>query len=219
MLSLVACGPDDPVVDPDTPPAATTTTMPRPEGFDSDWCVSARRIALASSVMDAVDPTDAEAVEAAVTEMLAEAEAAAPAAPPEIAADVEEALASFREIDAALAAVDYELLRADLSGVADDQGASERVDAYNVEICGLEPDVDDGTTSGSGFDPTEGPIRDQLIETFVARGLTPEEAACIVDNVDVTDAEQMRDEQVLLEMIETCQIDLERLTVTTEANG
>lgn len=220
MLALAACGgPGEPVADPETPPAATTTTMPRPEGFDSAWCESARRLSAASSVMDAVDPTDAEAVEEAVTEMLAEAELAAPDAPPEIAADVEAALASFREIDAALAAVDYDLLRADLSGIADDQGSSERVDAYNVEICGLEPDVDAGATTGSEFDPRAGPIRDQLIDTFVARGFSPEEAGCIVDNVDVTDAEQMRDEQVVLELITACEIDLERLTGTTAATG
>ena len=219
---LAACsGSDDPVADPVAEPEATTTTVPRPDGFDSEWCVSARRIAAASSVMDAVDPTDPAAVEAAVTDMLAEAEAAAPLAPPEIAADVEAALVTFREIDAALAAVEYDLLRADLAGVADDQGPSERVDAYNVDVCGLEPDAGAvaGGDAGTGFDPGAGPIRDQLIDSFVERGFTAEEAGCIVDNVDVTDAEQMRDEQALSELIETCGIDLERLTGTSGSTG
>lgn len=212
-LAVSACGgADDPVADPAT--EATTTTAARPDGFDSEWCTSARRLAAASSVMDAVDPTDPEAVEDAVTEMLAEAEAAAPLAPPEIADDVEAALTSFREIDAALAAVEYDLLRADLSGIADDQAASERVDAYNVDVCGLEPDSDDDATGGD-FDPAAGPIRDQLIETFVARGFTAEEAGCLIDNVDVTDPAQMADEQVLLGLIETCGIDLDRLTGTS----
>ena len=219
-LALVACsGADDPGAEPVAEPVATTTTAARPEGYDSEWCVSARRLAAASSVTDAVDPTDPEAVEEAVTEMLAEAEAAAPLAPPEIAADVEAALVSFREIEAALAAVDFDLLRADLSGVADDQGPSERVDAYNVEVCGLEPAADDETAGASEFDPAAGPIRDQLIATFVDRGFTAEEAGCIIDNIDVTDAQQMGDEQVLVDLIETCGIDLEQLTGTTDPVG
>lgn len=211
-IVLLACGAsDDPVADPASETDPTTTTAPRPDGFDSEWCASARRLAAASSVMDAVDPTDPAAVEDAVTEMLAEAEAAVPLAPPEIADDVASALDAFRSIDAALADVGYELLRADLSGVAADQAASERVDAYNVEVCGLEPDTA-GSEPDSDFDPAAGPIRDQLIETFVDRGFTAEEAGCIIDNLDVTDASQMTDEQNLLELIETCGIDLERLT-------
>lgn len=211
-VALAACGgSDDPVAEPAAEAdAATSTTAPRPDGYDSEWCVSARRIAAASSVVDAVDPSDPEAVEAAVTDMLAEAEAAAPLAPPEIAEDVEAALASFRAIDAALADVDYDLLRADLSGVADDQGPSERVDAYNQDVCGLESDAV-GDDPESEFDPSAGPIRDQLIDTFVGEGFTPEEAACLIDNVDVTDPAQLTDQQVLLELIGTCGIDLERL--------
>jgi hypothetical protein len=224
VVALAACGGSDeqagPVTDPDATPDATTTTAPRADGFDSEWCESARRIAAASSVIDAVDPADPEAVEAAVTDMLAEAEAAAPLAPPAIADDVEAALASFRAINAALAAVDYDLLRADLSGVADDQSASERVDAYNVEVCGLEPDAEsDDDGSAGGFDPSAGPIRDQLIATFVEQGFTETEAACVIDTVDVTDAAQLRDEQTLVELVETCGIDLERVQGVTGSEG
>lgn len=220
VVALVGCsGSDDPVAEPVAEPESTTTTAPRPEGYDSEWCVSARRVAAASSVMDAVDPTDATAVEEAVTEMLAEAEAAAPLAPPEIAADVESALASFRDIDAALAAVDYDLLRADLAGVAEDSGPSERVDAYNVEVCGLEPDEPSLTGNGSAVDPADGPIRDQLIETLVERGFTVEEAGCVIDNVDVSDPQRMADQAVLLALVETCGIDLERLAGTTAPTG
>lgn len=209
-VALAACGgSDDPVSEPAAEQESTSTTAPRPDGYDSEWCVSARRIQAASSVIDAVDPGDPAAVEAAITDMLAEAEAAAPLAPAEIADDVEAALASFREIDAALAAVDYDLLRADLSGIADDQGPSERVDAYNEEVCGLEPAA--ASDSDSEFDPSAGPIRDQLVETFVAQGFTPEQAECLIDNVDVSDPAQLSDQQVLLELIATCGIDLEQL--------
>lgn len=162
--------------------------------------------------MDVVDPTDPAAVETAVTEMLAAAESAAPLAPAEIADDVDAALASFREIAAALAEVEYDLLRADLAGIADDPGPSERVDAYNVEVCGLSPVVRGG--SSGGLDPAAGPLRGQLVDTLVASGFTVDEANCVLDNVDVLDVTQWQDEQVLADVVSTCGIDLERLAAS-----
>jgi hypothetical protein len=205
LAVLSACGGgEDPVV---ADGATDEATDDRPAGYDSEWCVSARELADTSAAIDAVDPNDPEAVRAAVTEMLASTEAAAPLAPAEIADDVAESLATFQALDAALAEVDYDLLRADLTGIADDLSATERVDAYNAEVCGL--DLGDPTTSepASDIDLTEGSVRDQIVATLVAQGFSEEQAGCILDSIDPTEAATMSEEELLLGVIAACGID------------
>ena len=175
--------------------------------YDSAWCVSARESQEASDAIDAVDPNDPEAVKEAVTEMLAEAEGAAPLAPPDIAADVAESLETFRQLDAALASVEYDLVRADLTGIADDLSATERVDAYNAEVCGV--DFGPEPTTSPSMDLSSGSVRDQIVAGLVQQGFTEDEAECVLDSIDPAEAATMTEEEILAGVIVSCGIDVE----------
>lgn len=98
-------------------------------------------------------------------------------APPEIAADVEAERASFEDMQAVFADVDYNFLDVDLGLLPDSpelDAAKARVDAYLDQVCGIERDRDDDG-------PREGTMRDLLAGTFIERGATAEQAACMVD--------------------------------------
>ena len=190
-------------------------------GPDSDWCAAARRVESASDALDAedFDFTDPASVEDALGDMLSEFESALTSAPSEIRDDLDTSYANFRAFDDALAAVDYDFLRADLSVLADDEGeieaATDRIEAYNWEVCGIpiDTDTDDssgGDTSGD-FDPTAGPIRDQTIAQLMTSGFTEVEAGCIFDNADLSDPDYGSDPAVIVAVFETCGIDAQRL--------
>ncbi len=222
IAALGACGDDrEPVADPNPP-----TTVPAEEDVDgpgsSDvaaWCGAARLVREASLAMDLIDPTDADAVEAAITQMVDRSADAAPLAPDEISDDVATSLATMRRLEAAHADVDYELLRADLSAVVAGGGSAEaddRIEAFNAEHCGFTVDatddaVADPTDDGRVFDPADGPLRDQSIALLVEEGFTEDEAACIFDNIDLSDPNLVNDEEELLALVVTCDLDVERL--------
>jgi hypothetical protein len=99
------------------------------------------------------------------------------AAPPEIAADVDVEGASFEDMQAVFADVDYNFLDVDLALLPDSpelDAAKARVDAYLDQVCGIARDRDDDA-------PREGTMRDLLADTFIERGATDEQAACMVD--------------------------------------
>lgn len=240
LLAAPACGGDDePVADTGVAtgvdPGADTAVDPdvdadadadgssneAPSG-DPGWCAAARKVQEASLAMDVIDPTDPEAVEAAITLMLERAEAAAPLAPPELVADVGASLELMRRLDAALAEVGYDFVRADLSGVLDggaSSAANDRIEEYNAERCGLTlPGGEDGEdgdpgghTDGPVFDPADGPVRDQTIALLVDEGFTEDEAACLFDHIDLSDPDFATDEERLVQLVETCGLDVERL--------
>lgn len=246
-LVLVACDGDrDPVLDPDPPAAADDAADVADDVADddggavdgeeaaapseepvidpefADWCTAARSVREATVAMDEIDPTDPASVEGALTQLRERTEAAAPLAPDEIADDVAVSLDLLRRVDDALAAADYDFVRADLSTIAGDDGASEaaddRIEAFNAEACGIPPmadaAADDETASADGpvLDPADGPVRDQTIALLVERGFTEAEAACLFDNIDLNDPDLSTDQEALLALIATCDLDLERLS-------
>lgn len=188
---------------------------------DSAWCVAARDVEMASDVLDGenFDFTDPAAVETAFADMLAAFEPAIASAPPEIAADVDTTYEGFLQLRDALAAVEYDFLRADLA-VLDEldsemDAASARIEAYNEDVCGIPADdtvdePDEPDDSGE-FDPTAGSIRDQTVAELVAQGFTQDEAECIFDGIDFTDPDLGADMNVIIEVFDSCGIDLARL--------
>ena len=58
-------------------------------------------------------------------------------------------------------------------------------------------DTGSGDDSGDdgAFDPTAGSIREQLVQQFVALGLTQQESECIANGVDPTDADVLAGDQ------------------------
>jgi hypothetical protein len=233
IVALGACGDErEPVADPDPPataPAEEDVAAAAPADL-SAWCSAAELLQEAALAMDTIDPTDPDAVEAAITRMIDRTVDAAPLAPDEISEDVATSLATLRLLDAALIDVDYEIVRADLTAVVAGGGsadADDRIAAFNAEHCGFPDRTADGDAAGEVadaaggdgevddgevFDPADGPLRDQSIALLVEEGFTEEEAGCIFDNIDLTDPDLANDEERLLELVVTCDLDVERLS-------
>ncbi len=212
-----------------TEPAATTTTEGQSTGDQptfqgdagSDWCVAAQEVEDASAAIDAVDFTDPAAVEEAFTEALRLMEMAIEFAPPELQGDLDVTLEGFKQLQDALIAVDYDFLNADLSVLEDRdaimQAASDNIEVYNEQVCGITADgsgnTDDTTpgSSGNDFDPGAGTIREQATAELVASGFTEAEASCIFDNLDFTDPALADDMTAIVGVFDLCEIDLARL--------
>lgn len=190
---------------------------------DSEWCVAAREMSVVADAMDDVDFTDPVAVEAAVTDFVTKYEEIAPIAPAEIAEAVGTNLEAALVLQSALAEVDYDFLIADLSAIgeieAETDAARDVISAYNETACGIPADDEDETedTGESQFDPFEGSVRDQVIAELVRAGFTEEEAACFFDNIDFTDPDAGQDTAAIMEMLDSCGIDLTRLMELGEA--
>ena len=153
-----------------------------------------------------------------VEEITLALESAAPAA---IADDVSFLSDYTEQLAAALVAADYDILDADLSGLDLERldEVQSNLDAFTESACGRpfggNSSGDDGTTeSGTddSFDPAAGTLREQLVEQFLALGLTPREAECLVAEADLTDeALLFGDEAATLALFEACDIPLSRL--------
>lgn len=161
-----------------------------------------------------VDFTNPDAVREAYQNMTTEVTRLAPLAPPEIAASVEDTVAGFQQLNDALAAVEYDLLNADLTIIdeldAEMQAATDDIDQYNFDVCGIPLDDDDGE-DGSDFDPSAGTIREQAIGELVNQGFTADEAECIFDKLDFTDPDLSSDQAAMIQIFDDCGIDLGRL--------
>jgi hypothetical protein len=184
---------------------------------DSDWCVAARDVEAASDRFEVIGFGDPEQVEATMGELLEQFEFAKQYAPPELAADIEISFEAFQDVAAALQAADYDFINADLSGLDDLDGsiqaANERIEQYNVQVCGFDPagldDVDAGDSGG--FDPAAGTIREQVIAELVNQGFTADEAECLFDKIDFDDPELFADTEALIALFSECAIGIERL--------
>jgi hypothetical protein len=115
----------------------------------ASYCERATAAEDANDLANTVDQNDPAAVEAAVTEAVEAIRDAAEAAPEEIKADVELTLEGFEKLIALFdeAGWDIETATSDprFAEVATDptyQEASERVEAYNDQECGIPADPD-----------------------------------------------------------------------------
>ena len=219
----------DATSDADTAPDTGTETADGTSGEvasgeqpDSEWCVAAREMTVVADAMDDVDFTDPAAVEAAVTDFVAKYEEIAPIAPPEIAEAVDTNFQAALVLQSALAEVDYDFLIADLSAIgeieAETDAARDVISAYNETACGIPADDDETEdTDESQFDPFEGSVRDQVIAELVRAGFTEDEAGCFFDHIDFTDPDAGDDTAAIMEMLDTCGIDLARLMELGEA--
>lgn len=223
LAVLVACADDrEPVADPDprgAGAATTGTSVGEPDVETAAWCDAAGGVRDATSALDGVEPTDPAGVEAALSELILRTEAAVEVAPDEIADDVRASLDLVQQLDRALADVDYDFLAADPSGFttgADAAEAKARVDAFNLEACGIEPVAEDADVDAGADVPAidRETLRDQAIAIFVEQGFTAEEAACLFDNMDLDDPGLATDETAMLALVERCELDLERLGAT-----
>jgi hypothetical protein len=233
VLLLAACGGDD---DDAGSAADTSTAVTASEssddsddddgGTDADsaWCGLATEIEETNSDLESMDFTDPESVEATYQRFVDQLQDVRDQAPDAIREDVEQLADFSQQFFDALADVDFNFVDVDLAAIeemSDEmEAASNRIQQYNEDVCGIESDVDDTTddTTGtsdddSGFDTSEGTLREQLVEQLTATGFTDEEANCLVDVLDFNDpAVQSGDQSAIIDAFSECDIDLTRLT-------
>jgi hypothetical protein len=197
-----------------TSTTASTTTPPTtvPEPRFDDWCGLAQAVEAITDGRDDVDFTDPEAVEEYVEPLAALMEQAIPLAPPEIADAVALSAGNTLTLYDALSANGFDVLTLDLAELGLDDAAadeaSEAIEAYNADACGIPPDADD---DGDGDDPVDlgsGSLRDLFVDQLVAAGFTEVEALCIFGELDFVG--EVTDEEVEA-AFEACGIGLDRL--------
>jgi hypothetical protein len=220
-----ACGGDD---DGGAADDASATSDASDTGGDSDsggaWCELARDIDSDDTLFDSMDINDPDSVENAYQEFVNVFEDAADNAPDEIKADMEIVLERIKTAFEALKDADFNIVEVDQAVFEDPEAdaASDRIDAYNEEVCGIESDADvtDDTavTEDTGTDDgatvsIPGTIQDMLMSQFVLAGMTEEQATCMVENLDMEDvaANGAADLSMFIELFETCGIDPSKL--------
>jgi hypothetical protein len=219
-FGLVACGDDD-----DGGGDAADS--------DSEWCDLARDVEAQDDLLSDVDFTDPDAMRSALDDATGLMDDAVDVAPDEIADDVEATSNAFNEYREILADADYDIMDVDTAAFenigTEVEDASERIDAYNERVCGMESDgtddtvvdedtddsvVDDGSDDGSDTTdaasatlPAGGTLNEQLVQQFTAMGMSEEEAQCLVDTIDMQEFAESQDTTMLLEAFEECGID------------
>lgn len=231
LLVLTGCSGSDEAAPPTTPAATTpsttvTTTVPpttvpatSPPTTLDPWCAPARQLEETDDFLDSKIIVDPEALEAGITSWLADLSASQPFAPEAIRDDVQTTIDVITSLDEAFAAVDYQVLDVDLSTIqgldSDLAEAATAIEAYNLAVCGIVADDDNGVGStdepGDGFDPTAGSVREQAVASFVEQGFTPEEAACLVDQIDLASAGGTTVSIAPADVFTACGITAERL--------
>lgn len=143
---------------------------------DSEFCGVARE--MDEVVTDPENPFDATFYEGMITTMRSLYDELLDAAPDEIVADLVVEIDAFEAMGAVFADVDYQFLDVELGLIPDSpeiDGAKARVDAYLDQVCAIARDTDDGDDP-----PTQGTVRELLVEQFESQGATAEQADCMV---------------------------------------
>ncbi len=180
-----------------------------------DWCDFARQVDAANDDLDF--ESSPEALEAAFTEfngLLNEARARAPG---EISDAVDRAADAFNVLEGELRSVNFDLFELDLAAFSELdtpelQEATDAIDIYNERECGIPREEDPFDDPGDDEPlPTDGTVRDAIVEGFVQGGFTQEEAECLADNVTLEELSNAEDPEQLFEIFERCGISLDRL--------
>ena len=232
-LFVAACGSDD------AEPSGASADTQAPADADvsghgdgSDFCDFVERTQDTDELLESITGDPAE-LEEAMTELRSRVEALADVAPGEIGDDVKLFTDGILKLVDALDAADYDFLDADLAFLEDEQlaqsisAATERIDEYSGDRCGIElgvsgdepstsdqddEDVGGDDASGDDFSLEGGTIREQLLEQFVGFGFTQDEANCLVEQIDVSNVDVLAgDPAEVLAMFEDCDIPLTKL--------
>jgi len=232
FLFAAACGGDDDSSDEASSEEATDDTEADESesddgdasSADSEWCDLARDIEERNDALDEAQTLEREQLREAYDDFVSALDDVRDDAPDEIREDVEVAADAAREFFDALDDVDFNILDLDLESLeevtTDLEAASDRIQEYNERVCGIPADDEDTSTADTVFDPGEGTIREQIVEQFVDSGFTEEEAECLADNIDFNDpAFAEGDIEAMMELFETCGLDMERLAELGESIG
>ena len=129
-----------------TTTTTTPTTAPPTTVADSaEWCRHAVALNELATRFKALDAADTDAVRATLAAILEQLDLIEPLAPLDLADPFVVSADAFRLLEVALAEVDYDLARADLSDVeqrTDEISAANRqIRTYNQATCGLDAGV------------------------------------------------------------------------------
>ena len=219
----------DAPVDTDAPVAtdAPVDTTASSRGDGSDFCNFVERTQDTDALLEAVTGDPAE-LEVAMKELRDRVNELRDLAPNEIADDVDVFADAILMLVEAFEDAEFNILDADLAFLEDAQldeiitAATERIDDFSSDRCGLELGVSDDEPStaepvdedGSDddFSLDGGTIREQFIDQFVQLGFTVDEATCLAEKIDVTNQNILEgDPAEVLSLFEECDISLSRL--------
>lgn len=186
-----------------------------PTTVSGDFCSLAAEREAQETAFDNIDFTDPAAIEAALNEnrdLLAEAIAAAP---DEIRGDLEVVQEDFDRVYQVFADANFDALAlADVDdSVFDDSpesdAAGERIDAYILDVCGIDPDANETDTSG----PT-GDNQALVADALMAFGFGAAESACLAEAVSLEEFQALSEGAVpdeILQRFIDCGVSLEEL--------
>jgi hypothetical protein len=233
-LVLAACGSDDDTTTIPTTNTATDTdasdadsdapaddTDPAPaqpgEGSSSEYCRLFRTFEEEDPFENLDD--DSGSLREGFSEAQRVLEDIQGIAPAEIRGDFATIAEGFKQLNEALAAVDYNFFALDesaLEGFDDErfEEASERIDEYNEQVCGIPRDdvgdPGDDVDLGGGFDDES--TRALIAQQFVMLGLTEAQAECVVGKLDLaTIDDEVTDPTAFFRFFEECGIDFAAL--------
>jgi len=182
-----------------------------------DWCAAAEAIEAGTSVIDSPNLSDPVELEQSYMQANAVVNAASPLAPAEIAQDWNFTVDMFGQLSAAFEDADWDVRRVDASALQgfdfQMQEATYRIEKYNFDTCAIGTDPGEAPTPDD-TQPVEvppGSVRDQTIQGLIGAGFTEEEAACVFDNLDLTDLQSLNDPAAMGALLQTCGIPIERL--------
>lgn len=185
------------------------------EGASTEaWCDLAQDFENDLDGLDSMDVTDPDSVRAAFEEAQAAIDDAADAAPDEIKDAVETTQDGFAELAGALEDVDYNFLDLDMSVIedldAEMEAASDEIDTFNEEECGIEPTEDEATDDTT--DLGEGTPREQMAQVFVEMGLDEDAATCLSENMDPEMMSEVEtNPAAMMSIFEECGVTMEQL--------
>jgi hypothetical protein len=191
------------------------TVLPTgPPTTENRWCGVARQLEATDNFLDSEVVTNPAAVESGITAWIADLIAAQPLAPDEIQAEIQTTIDVVTSMNEAFATVDYQVIDVDFGAIEgldiEMPAASAAIEAYNLAACGIVSD-DEPAGDPGGFDPNAGTVRDQAIARFVEQGFTPDEADCLVDQIDLTPTDDGGASVAPADAFAACGITAERL--------
>jgi hypothetical protein len=228
-----AAASEDATEAPDEAATEVPTEATEEESFEGtgsgDWCSFATDVEAASDDLDDADFTNPDTLRDLYREFGDQLERAEDVVPPEIEADFALIAENFRVFLDALEAVDYDFLQVDQAVLAELDSealatASENIERYNEEVCGIPADTDDlsddgasggdegsadGATSGDeGVDEVpSGTVQDAVVAALMQIGLTEEQAVCLIDALGPDALGGDPTSPAFLDAFESCGID------------
>lgn len=137
-------GPTSPA-SPASSPSVGAATSSVTTGPTADWCSVAEDLYGLTTAFRQLDAANTAAVQMSLVAILERLDTIAGLVPPQLAADLDVSAQAFELLDAALAAVGYDVDAADLGELdarADEiAAANDRIRAYNADECGIAVDV------------------------------------------------------------------------------